>query len=79
MPHGQCGVPGRRRGGGGGKSSKSRAKKKGSRSGNPAKRAQEAAAAQNRSKAPTGSSFGQAQQSEQNLKDLPKGFEKFLK
>jgi len=64
---------------GGGKSSKSKAKKKGSRSGNPAKRAQEAAAAQNRSKAPTGSSFGQPQQPEQNLKDLPKGFEKFLK
>ena len=72
---GMQGLPGA----GGGKSSKSKAKKKGSRSGNPAKRAQEAAAAQNRSKAPTGSSFGQPQQPEQNLKDLPKGFEKFLK
>lgn len=65
--------------GGKGKGKNTKGKKKGSRSGNPAKRAQENAAANAKQKAATGSAFGAAQDQQPDLKDLPKGFEKFLK
>jgi len=54
----------------------------GSRSGNPMKRAQQEAQAQQAEKARQGAAFGQqTQQQELDLADmnLPKGFEKFLK
>lgn len=60
-----------------GKGKNAKGKKKGSRSGNPAKRAQENAAAH--AKKATGASFGAPQQQQPDMKDLPKGFEKFLK
>jgi len=76
-------MPGAGAGAGGGKKGKGKgsAKKAGSRSGNPAKRAQENAALeqQRKQKAPVGSAFGTPQQ-ELDPADLnlPKGFEKFL-
>ncbi|NKE09124.1 MULTISPECIES: signal recognition particle protein [Kocuria] len=64
--------------GGKGKVKNAKGKKKGSRSGNPAKRAQENAAATTKQSV-AGSAFGAPAQQEPDLKDLPKGFEKFLK
>lgn len=78
------GIPGMGGGAGGGAGKKSKAKKKGakgSRSGNPAKRAQEnAAIASGQKPAAKGSAFG-AQQDQPDLEslNLPKGFEKFLR
>jgi len=69
-------------GGGGQEKNKKNNKKKGSRSGNPMKRAQQEAQAQQAEKARQGAAFGQqTQQQELDLADmnLPKGFEKFLK
>ena len=69
-------------GGGNRKKNKKNNKKKGSRSGNPMKRAQQEAQAQQAEKARQGAAFGQqTQQQELDLADmnLPKGFEKFLK
>ncbi|MCM3686678.1 MULTISPECIES: signal recognition particle protein [Kocuria] len=83
LPGGIPGMPGAGAGAGGGKKGKGKgsAKKAGSRSGNPAKRAQENAALeqQRKQKAPVGSAFGTPQQ-ELDPADLnlPKGFEKFL-
>ena len=80
MPGGIPGMPGA---GGGPKKGKGKgsAKKGGSRSGNPAKRAQENAALeqQRKQKAPAGSAFGAgAPELDPADLNLPKGFEKFL-
>ncbi len=59
---------------------KNKGKNKKGRSGNPAKREQQALAAQQKKQAPAGSSFGQQANQDFNMEDmnLPKGFEKFL-
>ena len=64
----------------GGAAKKGKAKKKGSRSGNPAKRAQEQAAlASGQKPAAKGSAFGtQGKDLDAESLNLPKGFEKFL-
>ena len=74
------GIPGMGGGAAGVKKTKGKAKKKGSRSGNPAKRAQEnAAIAAGQKPAPTGSAFGAGQgEVDAESLNLPKGFEKFL-
>jgi len=71
------GIPGMGRGGA---AKKGKAKKRGSRSGNPAKRAQEQAAlASGQKPAAKGSAFGaQGKDLDAESLNLPKGFEKFL-
>jgi signal recognition particle subunit SRP54 len=81
MPAGIPGMPGAAGGGAKKGKGKAAAKKSGSRSGNPAKRAQENAALeqQRKQKAPTGAAFGSgAQELDPADLNLPKGFEKFL-
>ncbi|MFI7584671.1 signal recognition particle protein [Kocuria sp. M1N1S27] len=84
VPGMPAGIPGMPATGGPAKKGKGRGaakKKSGSRSGNPAKRAQENAALeqQRQQKAPAGSAFGAAQdRSDPAELNLPKGFEKFL-
>lgn len=80
VPGMPAGIPGMGGGAVGAKKTKGKAKSKGSRSGNPAKRAQEnAAIAAGQKPAPTGSAFGAGQGGvDAESLNLPKGFEKFL-